>query len=64
MNKLEKCVNFILTVPVFFATNCRYVVYLDPYYVREVTLVTYFIVSVFLLIVYLTTFLSIFRNKS
>jgi hypothetical protein len=22
MEKLEKCVNFILTVPVFFATNC------------------------------------------
>jgi hypothetical protein len=24
MEKLQKCVNFILTVPVFFATSCRY----------------------------------------
>jgi hypothetical protein len=23
MEKLQKCVNFILTVPVFFATSCR-----------------------------------------
>jgi hypothetical protein len=22
MKKLQKCVNFVLTVPVFFATNC------------------------------------------
>jgi hypothetical protein len=22
MEKLQKCINFILTVPVFFATNC------------------------------------------
>jgi hypothetical protein len=24
MEKLQKCVNFILTVPVFFATSCNY----------------------------------------
>jgi hypothetical protein len=24
MKKLEKCVNFILILPVFFATNCTY----------------------------------------
>jgi hypothetical protein len=24
MKKLQKCVNFILTVPVFFATNCTW----------------------------------------
>jgi hypothetical protein len=23
MEKLQKCVNFILTVPVFFATSCK-----------------------------------------
>jgi hypothetical protein len=26
MEKLQKCVNFILTVPVFFATSCKYTI--------------------------------------
>jgi hypothetical protein len=27
MEKLQKCVNFILTVPVFFATSCIYTIF-------------------------------------
>jgi hypothetical protein len=35
MEKLQKCVNFILTVPVFFATSCIYIFFYFCSYTKD-----------------------------
>jgi hypothetical protein len=54
MEKLQKCVNFILTVPVFFATICTFIYYdiwtLLALLTINLTILFYIILKYFVLI--------------